>query len=73
MTEIAKPIELICFPGAPNLPIFAAEDLGAFEDAGLIVNLSTTPSSAYQAEHLIDGTFQMAGTAFDNIVAYQEG
>ncbi|MEE8223232.1 MAG: ABC transporter substrate-binding protein [Alphaproteobacteria bacterium] len=73
MTETATPIELICFPGAPNLPIFAAQDLGAFEDAGLIVNLSTTPSSAYQAEHLIDGTFQMAGTAFDNIVAYQEG
>ncbi len=73
MTETPTPIELICFAGAPNLPIFAAEKLGAFEEAGVAVNLTTTPSSVYQAEHLINGTFQMAGTAFDNIVAYQEG
>ncbi len=73
MTETPAVIELICFPGAPNLPIFAAQERGAFEDAGVAVNLTTTPSSAYQAEHLIDGTFQMAGSAFDNIVAYQEG
>lgn len=73
VTETPTTIELICFAGAPNLPIFAAEDLGAFEEGGITVNLSTTPSSVYQAEHLIDGTFQMAGTAFDNIVAYQEG
>ncbi|MCZ6496775.1 MAG: ABC transporter substrate-binding protein, partial [Alphaproteobacteria bacterium] len=69
MTEIPLPIELICFPGAPNLPIFAAQEMGAFEESGLAVNLTTTPSSAYQAEHLIGGTFQIAGTAFDNIVA----
>jgi ABC-type nitrate/sulfonate/bicarbonate transport system substrate-binding protein len=73
VTDTPNPIELICFAGAPNLPIFAAQEKGAFEDSGVTVNLTTTPSSVYQAEHLIDGTFQMAGTAFDNIVAYQEG
>ena len=73
MTDTPTPIELICFAGAPNLPIFAAQENGAFEEAGVTVNLTTTPSSVYQAEHLIDGTFKMAGTAFDNIVAYQEG
>lgn len=67
------PIELIAFPGAPNLPIFVAQEKGFFEKAGVAVNLTTTPSSAYQAENLIDGKFHIAGTAFDNVVAYQEG
>lgn len=66
-------IELICFPGAPNLPIFAATEKGWFEDAGLKINLTTTPSSIFQAENLAAGKFQIAGTAFDNVVAYSEG
>ncbi|HEX2727236.1 MAG TPA: ABC transporter substrate-binding protein [Beijerinckiaceae bacterium] len=66
-------IELIAFPGAPNLPIFVAQDKGFFEAAGVRVNLTTTPNSAYQAENLVEGQFQIAGTAFDNVVAYQEG
>ena len=35
--------------------------------------MTTTPSSAFQAENLINGKFHIAGTAFDNVVAYQEG
>ena len=73
MSDIPTPIELICFPGAPNLPIFVSQEKGCFEEAGVTVNLTTTPSSVYQAEHMIDGTFQIAGTAFDNVVAYREG
>lgn len=67
------PINLICFPGAPNLPIFVALDKGFFAAAGVSVELATTPSSAFQAENLASGKFQIAGTAFDNVVAYQEG
>jgi ABC-type nitrate/sulfonate/bicarbonate transport system substrate-binding protein len=66
-------IDIICFPGAPNLPIFVAQEKGLFEQAGVTVNLTTTPSSAFQAENLAAGKFQIAGTAFDNVVAYQEG
>jgi ABC-type nitrate/sulfonate/bicarbonate transport system substrate-binding protein len=66
-------IELICFPGAPNLPIFVAQEKGYFADNGVAVNMATTPSSAYQAENLVNGKFYIAGTAFDNVVAYQEG
>ena len=73
MSDTPIPIKLICFPGAPNLPIFAATEKGMFEQAGVSVDLSTTPSSVYQAEHMIDGTFQIAGTAFDNVIAYVEG
>jgi ABC-type nitrate/sulfonate/bicarbonate transport system substrate-binding protein len=66
-------IELICFPGAPNLPIFVAKEKGFFERAGVVINMTTTPSSAFQAENLINGKFHIAGTAFDNVVAYQGG
>jgi ABC-type nitrate/sulfonate/bicarbonate transport system substrate-binding protein len=66
-------VELICFPGAPNLPIFVAKEKGFFDQAGVAINMTTTPSSAFQAENLINGKFHIAGTAFDNVVAYQEG
>lgn len=72
---VAAPVTLdvIAFPGAPNLPIFAAQENGFFAEAGVSVNLTTTPNSAYQAENLAAGKFHIAGTAFDNVVAYQEG
>lgn len=66
-------LDLICFPGAPNLPIFAALEFELFAAAGVDVRLETTPSSIYQIENLTRGAFHIAGTAFDNVVAYQEG
>ena len=66
-------INAIAFPGAPNLPTFAAIDQGYFKDAGLEVNLVTTPSSIYQFERFGAGEFDFAFTAFDNVVAYDEG
>ena len=69
----ANRIDLITFPGAPNLPIFAALEHGDFLDNGVDVRLETTPSSSYQMENLVNGKFQVAGTAFDNVVAYREG
>ena len=70
MTET---IELIAFPGAPNLPIFTAIENGYFAAGDVEVNLTTTPSSVYQIENLASGKFQIAATAVDNVVAYQEG
>ena len=65
-------IELIAFPGAPNLPVFVGAEQNFFADAGVRVNLTTTPSSSFQIESLVAGVFQIAGTAIDNIIAYQE-
>jgi len=67
------PIRVIAFPGAPNLPLFAGLEHGTFRGEGLDVTLETTPSSAYQAEKLAAGAFDIAFTAFDNVVAYTEG
>ncbi|MCH2668351.1 MAG: ABC transporter substrate-binding protein [Gammaproteobacteria bacterium] len=68
-----KKLNLICFPGAPNLPIFVGLKFGLFEAVGLDIQLETTPSSIYQIENLVKGNFHIAGTAFDNVVAYREG
>ena len=68
-----KKLNLICFPGAPNLPIFVGLKFGLFEAVGLDIQLETTPSSIYQIENLVKGNFHVAGTAFDNVVAYREG
>lgn len=67
------PINVIAFPGAPNLPTFVAQEQGFFAEAGLDVRLSTTPSSIYQFEKFGSGEFDIAFTAFDNVVAYSEG
>lgn len=66
-------LKLIAFPGAPNLPIFAGLEHGFFEDAGLALELETTPSSKFQIESLVAGKYDIAATAFDNVVAYREG
>jgi len=70
MTET---LELISFPGTGNLPFFAGAEKGIYEKRGVAVNLETTPSSMYQAQHLVGGKFQLGCTAADNVVAYQEG
>ena len=70
---MSESVKLICFPGAPNLPIYVALEKNYFTQAGLDVDMKTTPSSPYQAEALAKGEFDIAGTAFDNVVAYTEG
>jgi ABC-type nitrate/sulfonate/bicarbonate transport system substrate-binding protein len=68
-----RQLKVIAFPGAPNLPIFAAQQNGYFAEEGIEVELTTTPSSVFQFEKLSTGDFDIAMTAFDNVVAYREG
>jgi ABC-type nitrate/sulfonate/bicarbonate transport system substrate-binding protein len=71
--DTLKELRLIAFPGAGNLPFYAAVEHGFFERYGVSVNLETTPSSMYQAAKLVAGEFDLACTAVDNVIAYQEG
>jgi ABC-type nitrate/sulfonate/bicarbonate transport system substrate-binding protein len=66
-------LEVITFPGTPNLPLYVAQANGYFAAQGLEVILHTTPSSVFQIERVVAGEFQIAGTAIDNVIAYQEG
>jgi len=68
-----KALEVIVFPGGFNWPVWAAQEKGFFADNDVAVNLTLTPSSTFQLSGLIDGKFDIAMTAIDNLVAYREG
>jgi ABC-type nitrate/sulfonate/bicarbonate transport system substrate-binding protein len=70
---LTQKLALIVFPGGFNLPIWAAQRQGFFEENGVHVALTDTPSSTFQMQGLAGGRFDIAMTAFDNVVAYQEG
>ncbi len=68
-----RPVSVIVFPGGFNWPIWAAQDNGYFARDGITVELTPTPNSVFQLTNLIDGKFDIAMTAIDNVVAYMEG
>jgi len=61
------------FPGGFNWPSFVAQSEGFFARESLAVELLPTPNSIAQMTGLATGAFDIAMTAFDNIVAYVEG
>ncbi len=69
----AQTIEAIVFAGNSAMPLYVAQDKGFFAREGLTVNVQPTPSSGFQMANLIAGKFHVAGTAVDNLIAYQEG
>jgi len=68
-----EPLHVIAFPGAPNLPLFAAIEQGQFAAERLDLSLELTPNSVHQARQAAAGAAQIVCTAFDNVVAYTEG
>lgn len=68
-----RPLRVIAFDGGHNLPIWAALRQGFFEDNGVKVTVSFTPSSTFLVAGMFENKFDIAALAFDNIVAYQEG
>src|SRR5262245_19372669 len=68
-----KSLELIAFGGGGNWPIWAAQEKGLFAKNGIAVNLSFTPNSVEQIRNLMSGKYDLGTTAYDNVVAYQEG
>src|SRR5712692_3244223 len=68
-----KTVNLIVFPGGFNWPSWVAQEKGLFAKNGLDVKVTPTPSSVFQLTNLIDGKFDIAMTAIDNLIAYREG
>jgi ABC-type nitrate/sulfonate/bicarbonate transport system substrate-binding protein len=68
-----RPVSVISFGGGFNLPLWAARDHGFFAREGLLPTLHITADSKQVFTGLMDGRYEVAITAFDNIVAYQEG
>lgn len=68
-----EPFRVVAFAGASNWPFWAAERKGLFEAAGVRPTLEITPNSVELARNLHAGRYDLALTAVDNIVAYNEG
>src|SRR6185503_7249479 len=68
-----KPVNVIVFPGGFNWPIWVAQEKGLVAKHGIAPIVTPTPSSAFQLQHLIEGKFDIAMTAIDNLIAYREG
>jgi ABC-type nitrate/sulfonate/bicarbonate transport system substrate-binding protein len=66
-------LRVMGFSGSSNWPIFVAQEKGLFARHGVEVLLSPSPNSATQLASLIDGRIDLAMTAFDNVVAYEDG
>jgi ABC-type nitrate/sulfonate/bicarbonate transport system substrate-binding protein len=71
--QALQPVSVIVFPGGFNWPNWVAERKGYFAENGIEVKLTNTPSSVFQLTGLIEGRFDIAMTAVDNVVAYMEG
>ena len=69
----ALALEVIVFAGGFNWPIWSAQQQGYFAANGVEVHLTPTPGSEYQLKNLIEGKFDVAMTAIDNVIAYDEG
>jgi ABC-type nitrate/sulfonate/bicarbonate transport system substrate-binding protein len=61
------PLRVILFVHYP--PLVAAQELGSFADENLAVSVEVTPSSTVQMQGLTQGRWEIAITAFDNLLA----
>ncbi len=73
LAQGSKPLEVIAFGGGGNWPVWVAQEKGLFAKNRIAVKLSFTPDSVSQIRNLMNGTYDLGTTAYDNVVAYQEG
>jgi len=68
-----KTVRVSAFPGGSNWASWVAQEKGLFRKNGIDVKVTPTPSSVRQLTGLIEGKFDIAETAIDNLIAYREG
>ena len=66
------PLRVISFPGGANLPLWVAEDTGLFAREQLAVTVAPAGNSVMLVQSLVRNEEDIALSAFDNVVAYQE-
>jgi ABC-type nitrate/sulfonate/bicarbonate transport system substrate-binding protein len=69
----AARIRLCAFAGPETSPVQRALESGAFAAAGLDVACEVATGSIKQMVGLVDGAYEMAMSAVDNVVAYNAG
>jgi ABC-type nitrate/sulfonate/bicarbonate transport system substrate-binding protein len=71
--SVPRTIALIAFGGASNLPLWMAQDRGLFARENLDITFDSTKGSIPQMRNMMAGTYQLAATSIDNVIAYTEG
>lgn len=71
--QTARPLRVVAFAGASNWPMWIGEAKGFFAAENLAASLALTPNSRQMAADVYGGTFDIALTSIDNVVAYVEG
>ncbi|TPW30623.1 ABC transporter substrate-binding protein [Pararhizobium mangrovi] len=66
-------LRISIFTNAGTVPLEVAASRGYFREEGLEVEIVSTTSSIAQMTGLIDGAFEIAASAIDNVIAYREG
>jgi ABC-type nitrate/sulfonate/bicarbonate transport system substrate-binding protein len=73
MTSTLTRLSVNVFPAGFIWPLWVGRDKGFFAEQGLEIDLVHTVNSVDQMTGLIDGAFDIAMTAIDNLIAYNEG
>jgi ABC-type nitrate/sulfonate/bicarbonate transport system substrate-binding protein len=68
-----KRLSVNVFPAGFIWPLWVGQEKGFFARHGLEIELIHTVNSVQQMTGLIDGAFDLAMTAIDNVIAYMEG
>ncbi len=71
--QTVRPLKVVAFAGASNWPMWIGETKGFFARENLAATLALTPNSRQMASDVFGGTFDIALTSIDNVVAYVEG
>ncbi len=73
MTAETTTLRLCIFANAGTVPLELATRRGYFAEEGLEVEITSTPGSVHQMQGLVEGRYDLAASAIDNVVAYTEG
>ena len=68
----ATEVRVMGFGGSSNWPLYVAQERALFARSGLDVRISTARDSTTQLADLAEGRIDIAMTAFDNVVAWDE-
>lgn len=71
--DTGKPLEVIAFGGAPNWPLWIAEEQGFFAKNNVAIKFTQATGSVPLFQGLVTGKYDIAITAIDNSIAYMEG
>src|SRR5207245_10837026 len=71
--QSAAPLRVMGFAGSTTGPVSGAQEKGLFARHGVEAGLMAAPGSATKLASLIEGRIEIAMTAMDNLVAYEQG